>query len=234
VLAVGDAAFQKKCLGKIDDVAREGRTVLFVSHNIPAVLGLCQRAILLEAGQVVIDEDARKGVDRYLREMEKVSRTPLAQRLDRQGNQRIRFTEFGLRDASGARIEHAYSGEDIVLAFKYESPANVELKDIHIDISVHGSTYENLFWLSTAFNSEALGTASARGELLCSIPRLPLQEGQYAFNLFCAVAGDVADWIQSAGVIEVRAGDFFGVGKLPPANQGVFIVQHSWNLSSAG
>jgi lipopolysaccharide transport system ATP-binding protein len=233
VLAVGDAVFQKKCLGKMGDVAREGRTVLFVSHNIPAVLGLCQRAILLDAGQVVVDEEAKKGVDRYLQEMQKVSRTPLAQRTDRQGNQRIKFVEFGLRDAAGAQIPHAYSGQDIALAFKYEAPTNVPLKDIHIDISVHGGSYENLFWLSTAFNSQELGSASAKGELLCSIPRLPLQEGQYAFNLFCTVSGDTADWIQSAGVIEVRAGDFFGVGKLPPASHGAFIVQHSWNLSPA-
>jgi len=66
VLAVGDAAFQKKCLGKMDDAAKEGRTVLFVSHNMEAVKTLCGRAILLDAGKVVLDGPPGKTVDYYL------------------------------------------------------------------------------------------------------------------------------------------------------------------------
>ncbi|CAN5680536.1 ABC transporter ATP-binding protein [soil metagenome] len=66
VLAVGDAAFQQKCLDKMHDIRREGRTILFVSHNIPAVTRLCKRAILLEAGQVVADGEPHKVVNRYL------------------------------------------------------------------------------------------------------------------------------------------------------------------------
>ena len=67
VLAVGDAAFQKKCLGKMEDVAGEGRTVLFVSHNMPAVRTLCSHAIQMEAGQVVNTGTATEVVDEYLK-----------------------------------------------------------------------------------------------------------------------------------------------------------------------
>lgn len=67
VLAVGDAEFQKKCLGKMGDVAREGRTVIFVSHNMPAVRGLCERAIWLRDGTVVDEGEAGALVSRYLR-----------------------------------------------------------------------------------------------------------------------------------------------------------------------
>jgi lipopolysaccharide transport system ATP-binding protein len=66
VLAVGDAAFQKKCLGRIGDVVREGRTVLFVSHNMPAILGLCQRAVLLDRGRIFLDGNAQEVVEAYL------------------------------------------------------------------------------------------------------------------------------------------------------------------------
>jgi lipopolysaccharide transport system ATP-binding protein len=66
VLAVGDAEFQKKCLNKMEDVGKEGRTVLFVSHNMAAVTRLCQRGILLSAGQVIGDGDAHTIVSRYL------------------------------------------------------------------------------------------------------------------------------------------------------------------------
>jgi lipopolysaccharide transport system ATP-binding protein len=68
--------------------------------------------------------------------------------------------------------------------------------------------------------------------ILCKIPRLPLQPGKYSLNVFCTVTGDIADWIQNAGVFEVEAGDFFGSGKLPPPDQGVFMVPHSWGISS--
>lgn len=73
VLAVGDAAFQKKCLGKMGDVAKEGRTVLFVSHNMQAILQLCDRAILLQTGSVAIDEKASNTVEYYLQEENKQS-----------------------------------------------------------------------------------------------------------------------------------------------------------------
>jgi lipopolysaccharide transport system ATP-binding protein len=66
VLAVGDASFQKKCLGKMEGVAKEGRTVLFVSHTMPAITNLCQRAILLDEGKVVMDGPASQVVGAYL------------------------------------------------------------------------------------------------------------------------------------------------------------------------
>jgi len=66
VLAVGDADFQKKCLNKMEDVGKEGRTVLFVSHNMPAVTRLCERVILLEGGEVLEDGPSQRVVSRYL------------------------------------------------------------------------------------------------------------------------------------------------------------------------
>jgi lipopolysaccharide transport system ATP-binding protein len=66
VLAVGDAAFQRKCLGKMGDVAHEGRTVLLVSHNMPAIQGLCTRALLLDSGRVAYEGSANEAVIRYL------------------------------------------------------------------------------------------------------------------------------------------------------------------------
>src|SRR6185312_1198028 len=67
VLAVGDAKFQKKCLEKMEDVSRHGRTVLFVSHNMPAVTRLCPRTILLDRGKVLADGPSAEVVTSYLR-----------------------------------------------------------------------------------------------------------------------------------------------------------------------
>jgi len=83
VLAVGDAAFQRKCLGKMENVAREGRTVLFVSHNMPAILSLCGRAILLDMGRLVNQGSPASIVQHYLDDVMSSSVTPLEQRMDR-------------------------------------------------------------------------------------------------------------------------------------------------------
>ena len=83
VLAVGDAEFQNKCLGKMQDVAKEGRTVLFVSHNLAAVQALCSRGILLRFGSVVEDDEASKVIAYYLRMLEKAGMRDLLERSDR-------------------------------------------------------------------------------------------------------------------------------------------------------
>src|ERR1700747_1208516 len=80
VLAVGDASFQKKCLGKMDSVAREGRTVLLVSHNMPTVLALCNRVLLLRGGRLVKEGAPHDVVPEYFESALKVSATPLDQR----------------------------------------------------------------------------------------------------------------------------------------------------------
>src|SRR5205814_3243994 len=67
VLAVGDASFQRKCLDKMTEVSRHGRTVLFVSHNMPAITRLCERAILLDDGRVLRDGPAMDVVSAYLK-----------------------------------------------------------------------------------------------------------------------------------------------------------------------
>jgi lipopolysaccharide transport system ATP-binding protein len=76
VLAVGDAAFQKKCLGKMDTVAKEGRTVLFVSHSMPAVQSLCSRCLFLEAGQVKVFGSLDEGIRRYHQDIEEGQKIP--------------------------------------------------------------------------------------------------------------------------------------------------------------
>src|SRR5262245_983259 len=85
VLAVGDASFQKKCLGKMSEVAREGRTILFVSHNMAAVKALCQRAIFLKDGTIWCDAAAAEVVGTYLRSLEQAAGQDLAVRTERAG-----------------------------------------------------------------------------------------------------------------------------------------------------
>src|SRR4051794_30796300 len=102
VLAVGDAAFQRKCLGRMGDVAREGRTVLFVSHNMAVMQALCRRGVFLDDGRVQADGPIGDAVSEYLRQVEEAMTEDLLERQDRSGWNEVWLTEVEVRGANGA------------------------------------------------------------------------------------------------------------------------------------
>jgi len=232
VLAVGDAQFQKKCLGKMEDVSKEGRTVLFVSHNMTAILSLCERSILLDSGRVISDKKSNDTIGDYLDTIDKFSTASLAIRQDRKGNRSLEFLDFTLLDSKRQPINYAYPGQNIIMAFDYKLNTQQSLiKSLQVDIGIHGRFEENLFHLSTQTAGFIFKEIPPVGTIFCHINNVPLQPGKYSFNLFSKVSGEISDWIQNAGIIEIETSDFFGTGKLSPLEQGSFLVKHSWSLA---
>lgn len=122
VLAVGDAEFQKKCMGKMDQVAKGGRTVLFVSHNLQAVVNLCSRAIVLEAGSIIADDTPAATLAVYARSTRKYSLqadTGLQNRLDRTSGD-IRFTHIQAQDSEGHEKWNFETTDAIQFNFSYK------------------------------------------------------------------------------------------------------------------
>jgi len=232
VLAVGDAQFQKKCLGKMENVGKEGRTVLFVSHNMAAVLGLCSQGVLLEQGSIASKGKVTDVVSNYLDAISSSSRASIADRTDRKGNQQLTFTSFELKNSDGQIIDNVRLGKSVDLVFKYQSSAAAELRNVHVAIGIHGKFDENLFHLSTSVQGADFEYLPPSGEIICRLPQLPLQPGIYCFNLFSTVGGEISDWLQNAGTIEIETGNLFGSGKLPPPDQGPFLVSHSWHYNT--
>ncbi len=232
VLAVGDAAFQKKCLGKMGDVTRQdGRTVLLVSHNLVAVTGLCSRGMLLDRGRLAAEGPIGDVAQHYLASLEQAGHVDLRNRADRSGNGRIRFSTCAVRgDGTDGPV---LAGGGATISLGYESASTEELRDLHVSIAVHGALDDQLFHLSTATVGGDYTSAPAAGTVQCRLPRVPLQPGRYRITVFATVQHDIADWVQHAGVMEVEAGDFFGNGRLPPADQGPMLVDHAWTLHGA-
>jgi lipopolysaccharide transport system ATP-binding protein len=231
VLAVGDASFQNKCLGKMQDAAKGGRTILFVSHNLAAVLALCQKAIWLDSGRLIESGATQTVVDRYLQTMDRLSSIPLAERSGRGGNQTLKFVEFELRNSNGIPISRAYSGQDVILALRYESSTKEVLRNVNVYIVILGKFGEPLFQLSTNVSGSKFESVPPHGVILCSVPHLSLQPGRYSFSIYGNVDTEDADWVPNAGVIEVEAGDFFSTGRLSHPDRGLFLVRHSWSLA---
>lgn len=226
VLSIGDLAFQQKCLGRMSEVADGGRTVLFVSHNLAAVSAMCPNAMYLRDGQLSIRGRTQEVIDRYVDDVTASARIDVRDRLDREGDGRIRFTE--IRVGSGPAVA---TGEDCAISLSYEGTPGPGR--VRVAIAVYGALVEPLFQCLNEDAGDGITELSAEGAFTCVISRLPLSPGHYTVSAICEIDGQVADWVTNAAVLEVIAGDFFGTGRLPSQSHGRFIVEHTWSSDPA-
>ncbi len=234
VLSVGDAEFQKRSLGKMSDVANLGRTVLFVSHNMAAVLSLCTKGVLLNQGKLQAAGDINTVIQKYQNSLSEMSDIPLLERTDRQGNGYLRFASMGLwSDYQGSMmpISTAISGEALSIVLGYQGHSTLSLR--HVSVALHITDFlgRRLITCFTEYSGDHFEALPQAGEIVCQIPRLNLAPGSYRISLTCEVRNTLADYIIAAGPLEVGGGDFFGTGKLPKAAiDGPILLDHCWHL----
>jgi lipopolysaccharide transport system ATP-binding protein len=226
VLAVGDAEFQKKCLGKMKDVATGGRTVLFVSHNMAAVANLCSRAMLIESGRIVQNGAVPEVIESYLANMEAGRGINLDDRKDRFDGSRLRFTHVTLSDAKGRPADYLRSGDAGQIILHYRSPTRERFRNVFVRIYIESIWGQLLCGFETASVGANFAETGISGKFVCTIPRVPLQAGSYLLWIYVNAEGKALDEVRNAGSIEVVEGDFYGHGKNPSA--GALLVEHSW------
>lgn len=226
VLAVGDIIFQKKCLGKMGDVAKQGRTVLFVSHNMAMIQSLCNRAYLLTGGFVSASGSVNAVVSRYLETMQTGRIQPLSEMVDRQGNGRLRIVNFSAYGPD--RQSPAICGSPAAFIFEYKGDAS--LRNVSISVSFYTLLGEKALFLCNELVGKELDELPDRGAFVCRFDKLPLIPNTYTANVYCTVNGVLADWIIDGIRLEVGEGDYFGTGKLPQRGYGSVVVMHDWNI----
>lgn len=231
VLAVGDAGFQKKCLGKMRDVGQVGRTVLFVSHNLAAVAGLCHRAMLVDGGRIVHRGDVARVVEAYLGSFGDPTSFSLASRTDRYGDGRLRVTSVGVLDADGQPASGLQSGRPGSIVLRYECPQPERIRNVLVNVYLFTAAGERLCDFATDLVGDNFAQVPAAGEFVCRVPLVPLQPGRYPFT-FRVYSSErlMLDNVEYAGHITVDAGDFHGNGRTP--EPGAVFVDHSWNCRS--
>jgi homopolymeric O-antigen transport system ATP-binding protein len=234
VLSVGDLAFQEKCLGRMEAVAGEGRTVLFVSHNLAAVSKLCPRAMLLSRGHKVTEGPTAEVIEAYVTTARKDTSGSLEDRPDRQGSGRIRLTELRLADAQGNVLDSPRTGQDFDIVLRYASADGRPVRNAVFGISVYSVLGELMLNLDSDTTGASLRELPPSGEIRCRLPRCPLPAGRYVVNVLGALGGDVADWVQRASELTVTEGDFYGTGRLPSQGHRSVLVDQSWRLADAG
>lgn len=239
VLAVGDAAFQRKCLEKIEGVRSEGRTVLFVSHNMTAVTSLCQRGMLLAEGRLVLDDTVDRVVARYLSMVRDYQipvdgMIPLGEHPGRRKRAEglVRLTHCRLLDGHQHPVTFFHSGEEARFVIGYELVSSIENAELVFALTFNDIQQRRLFHCSNDVVGYGVRSPGRVGQVQCVIPQLPLLPGYYTVNVACKVGPVWSDGIYEAVQFEVVAGDFYRSGRLPPEGMGNLLVHHSWTMGS--
>ncbi len=231
VLAVGDAAFQKKCLGKMSEVTQGGRTVIFVSHNMGAIRQLCPRTIVLDNGQKQFDGNSDEAVDFYLKESKAVADSiPLSERQDRKGTQLFSFQDVTFH-VNGIQqpVLHITTGQAVTITCKFKSDTSLKEKEVDVSIAFYNLTGNFLFACRSDVVGNHLIVKDQEGSFHCKFDRNPLKTGRYWYNVIAFHKGQVLDNVVQAGFIEVQTGDFYGTGKLPAPGRAGVCVDYYWD-----
>ena len=226
VLAVGDMAFQRKCLGKMDDVAKEGRTVLFVSHNMGLLQMLCERGILLQQGAVFIDGSITEAVDAYLQTLEQAKSQELSKRTDRKGLGQVRLV--------GAESTNSSNGASSILKTGHPARFVFWVNGFVPGMGCDFFIYDPIGQPITSFKSKIRGPEDAFNsknglQFVCEIDELLLLPGRYRIDVAITGDNDLQDFIEAAAVFEVGEGH---VGGRPAQPDGKFSVcmEHRWTI----
>ncbi|HXE79723.1 MAG TPA: ABC transporter ATP-binding protein [Vicinamibacterales bacterium] len=230
VLAVGDAGFQRKCLAKMKAAAREGRTILFVSHNMGSIQRMCSRALVLRNGRLIAEGAPLDAVKTYLKTVADQRELDLAHRTDRRGRGRTRMVS-----ASIYTVGH----EDAAGLLVYGRPARVrfELSEWVPHLACRFTIYSQLSGPVCRLTSTAHAPVDRIGtprEFICELPELTLAPGQYRLNAAILSGSVLEDHVESTVTFDVEHGSLDGRSLTPHQAQGVFVPRHRWIVPDPG
>ena len=229
VLAVGDAAFQKKCLGKMGDVARQGRTVLFVSHNMASILALCERVIFLKGGTMLGNGPTQEILRDYLKSTIAEEIIVLDQRTDRKGDGSARLLSCKVESVESGHFINSSSRMRFTLAYESDRP----LKHVRFLVTIYDYTNTGIY----LFDSDAVGgipeTLPARGVVRCTTDPINLTPGRCYINLALFRGTAMADHIEQAASFDVEADEFYRTGRVPSREWVLCLLQHKWSLDES-
>ena len=237
VLAVGDISFQKKCLGKMENVGKEGRTVLFVSHNMSAIEKLCDRAILLNAGRLLLDDSPKACIFQYLNLGNRDVEGNLAYSVQRNALKSVRcaITIQDIIILSELEIPKPviYTGDFLIVRIVYRAEDHFLNSSIAFVVSLKSYSGQEIFRLSTLpISGFEINKLEPQGYIDLKIPKLPVTAGSYLFDI--AVTKPNIEFLfklESVVSLEVSSKDIYGSGVSLDQSRGLLVLPHSWSHS---
>jgi lipopolysaccharide transport system ATP-binding protein len=235
VLAVGDIAFQRKCLRKMREVNRQGRTVLFVSHNMAAVSELCRRGVVLDMGKLIFDGSVKEAIQLHTRMIFSTQNSDshiinLTEALDRRSPQGKFLQAIELyTNHQQPLLRGIPVGGSLKVRVHFALPHPTTA--FNVGLGFNNAFGQRVFTAHTLFepgmdHAQIVGVQVA----VCEIPSLTLLPGDYVLRVWLDIGNVEADLIDSAAQIKVLESDYYGSGKLP--NDGAFVLEQHWSLGS--
>ncbi|HEX6788613.1 MAG TPA: ABC transporter ATP-binding protein [Gaiellaceae bacterium] len=229
VLAVGDASFQRKSLGKMNEVAGEGKTVIFVSHNLAIIQALCRRAVLLNRGEVVADGPVGDVIDQYLRAFEISAASNLLDRTDRDGRgwHVARIASVEIRDESGSHPDVVVGGRPATITVLLTEA----LPETQCRITIVNSLGQPITTMDTELSSPNDVRDPAFGPRIeCHLAAVPLLPGRYRIDILLKGQNQIQDGLLAAGFFDVEPG-VLGERPMPVSGEdGDVVIDHAWRL----
>jgi len=229
VLAVGDAEFQKKALGKMKDVStKEGRTVLFVSHNMAAIQNLCDSGMVLNAGMVSFTGSANAAVEKYLSAQKSSSNIDNAATI-RTGNGLVKVVKIEITDARDNVIDQVYSGQDFKIKLYYKSEQPLSNMNLIPGISITNQLEMPVSLHHSRLNKKVFKNVQTSGMFVFEVNKLALVPAIYNLNYTLINEGVCLDGINNVLQMQVIDGDYYGSGEVPPSSHAVCLLDGRWS-----
>jgi lipopolysaccharide transport system ATP-binding protein len=235
VLAVGDAGFQKKCLGAMEGLRNSGRTVLFVSHNLAAVENLCSRGIWIDAGKIKMDGGAKEVIMAYMSSFadEQISGSDLSGTKNRLGSGEIRYTRLEFLSPDGTPCAIIRSGDGLTLRFHYHAEKVIR------DPSFGFRLFTELGTLITETNHLLHGihipkVGPGDGYIELAIDSLNLVPGEYALSLW--ITGQPSKFVYDGDVrvsLVVEVSDVYNSGRMLDSRYGIVYFPQRWRVKGS-
>jgi len=229
VLAVGDAAFQRKSLGKMNEVAEAGRTVIFVSHNLAILQALCQRGVLLERGRVVTDAPVNEAIDSYLRTLERAAGGDLLERTDRdsRGYDESLIKRVEIRDGDGGLADTVVAGRAATVTVEVTEA----LPMMECRLAIHNTLGHPVATLDSEVSAPVDGRDPEIGARIeCVVEDLPLLPGRYRIDVLLKGKRQIQDGLQAACFFDVEPGVVADRPTPIAGADGDVVLAHRWRL----
>jgi len=223
VLAVGDMDFQRKCLGKMNDVVKSGRTILFVSHNMAAVEGLCTRAVLLDHGRVACAGKVEEVIARYL-----TCNSEHQGSVDLTANAGGPLKRFRILDLSGRVMAAVSVGESAV--FELEGATPERISNAVLVIGLDTLMGQRVATFSTHFQHKASFALQGPFHARCRFDNCRLRPGPYLLSIALKSTGAFVQRIRGIP-LEIVAKDVYGSGRIQGPDKGVYLPEASWEIT---
>ena len=228
VLAVGDQEFRKKCMDKLLDVSSQGRTIIMVSHQMGYLKELCTSGIYLHSGTIQFQGTIDDTINHYVSHYGQVNRLSVRERMDRRGSGLIRLTGFDMTDVQGHSLHAISAGQGVSFMLQLE-PSTQVAYNVVVQLEFYDMYGQLCFIANNGISNHSIPKVSERQEVVCHIPKFPLNTNMYFINASVFVTNQLADEVLNVMSVEVEPGLFYETGKLPQANKG-FLVEYEWRV----